>query len=142
MFHRLMYCVFIFTKGYFMKHMIVSLIVPEWKELLGAHEYRSFTMNPEDINDMFYQHLAEYQNRGFSNVMLIFDRNAEPEREVYIFPLHSRDIRKYQHNFEPKGYNFEPRGHIINIQEYLQEIETYNNTPELLEKLDQCSCKP
>ena len=130
-----MYCVFIFTKGCFLEHRIVSLIVPEWQELLGAHEYRSFTMNPEDINDMFYQHLAQYQNRGFSNVMLIFDRNAEPEREVYIFPLHSRDIRKYQHNFEP-------RGHIINIQEYLQEIETYNNAPELLEKLDQYSCKP
>lgn len=137
-----MYCVFIFTKGYFMKHMIVSLIVPEWKELLGAHEYRSFTMNPEDINEMFFQYLELYRHRGFSNVMLIFDRNAEPEREVYIFPLHSHDIRKYQHKFGEKGYNFEPNGHIIDIQEYLQKVATYNNAPELLEELDQCSCKP
>ena len=79
---------------------------------------------------MFFQHLKHYQNRGFSNIMLIFDRNAEPEREVYIFPLHSRDIVKYQHKFGEKG-------HIINIQACLQEIETYNNVPELLEKLDQ-----
>lgn len=125
-----------------MKHMIGSLIVPEWQELLDEYEYRSFTMNPEGINDMLYPHLAHYQNRGFSNVMLIFDRNAEPEREVYIFPLHSRDIEKYQHNFEPKGHNFETKGHILNIQKRLQEIETYNNAPELLEELDQCSHKP
>lgn len=125
-----------------MEHMIVSLIVPEWQELLDQHEYQSFTMNPEDINEMFFQYLELYRHRGFSNVMLIFDRDAEPEREVYIFPLHRRDIEKYQHNFETKGYNFETKGHIINIQAYLQEIKTHNNAPELLEELDQCSRKP
>ena len=120
-----------------MEHMIVSLIVPEWQELLDQHEYQSFTMNPESINDMLYPHLAHYQNRGFSNVMLIFDRDAEPEREVYIFPLHRRDIEKYQHKFGENGHNFEPNGHIIDIQAYLQEIKTHNNASELLEKLDQ-----
>ena len=120
-----------------MEHMIVSLIVPEWQALLGAHEYRSFTMNPDDINEMFFQYLELYRHRGFSNVMLIFDRNAEPEREVYIFPLHRHDIGKYQHKFGEKGHNFEPNGHIIDIQAYLQEIKTHNNASELLEKLDQ-----
>lgn len=122
--------------------MIGSLIVPEWQSLLAEHEHRSLAMNPDEINDMFLQHLYYYEHRGFSNIMLLFRQNATSEREVYLFPFQSRDIVKYQHNFEPKGYNFEPRGHIINIQEYLQEIETYNNAPELLEKLDQCSCKP
>lgn len=120
-----------------MEHMIDSLIVAEWQELLDQHEYQSFTMNPDDTNDMFFLHLKHYQNRGFSNAMLIFDRNAEPEREVHIFPLHSRDIVEYRHKFGEKGHNFEPNGHIIDIQEYLQEIETYNNAPELLEELDQ-----
>ncbi len=132
-----MYHVFVFTKGYFMKHMIVSLIVPQWQALLDEHEYQSLTMNPDDITDMFFQYLKHYQNRGFSNVMLIFDRNAKPEREVYIFPLHSRDIEEYQHKFGEKGYNFELNGHIIDIQACLQEIKTHNNASELLEKLDQ-----
>ena len=125
-----------------MEHMIVSLIIPEWQALLGAHEYRSFTMNPDDINEMFFQHLEYYRHRGFSNIMLIFDRNAEPEREVHIFSLHSRDIVEYRHKFGEKGHNFEPNGHIINIQKCLQEIETYNNAPELLEELDQYLLKP
>lgn len=124
-----------------MEHMIISLIVPEWQELLDQHEYQSFTMNPEDINEMFFQYLELYRHRGFSNVMLIFDRNAEPEREVHIFPLHSRDIRNYQHKFGEKGHNFEPNGHIIDIQEYLQKVATYNNAPELLEELDRSSHK-
>ena len=124
-----------------MKHMIGSLIVPEWQELLDEHEYHSFRMNPDYINKMFFQYLEHYRHRGFSNVMLIFARNAESEREVHIFPLHSRDIEKYQHNFEPKGYNFETKGHIINIQAYLQEIKTHNNASELLEKLDRSSHK-
>lgn len=142
MFHRLMYCVFIFTKGYFMKHMIGSLIVPEWKELLGAHEYQSITMNSDDTNGMFFLHLKHYQNRGFSNAMLIFDRNAEPEKGVYIFPLHSHDIGDYQHKFGEKGYNFETKGYIINIQAYLQEIKTHNNASELLEGIYQYLLKP
>lgn len=142
MFHRLMYCVFIFTKGYFMKHMIGSLIVPEWQELLDEHEYQSITMNPDDTNDMFFLHLKHYQNRGFSNAMLIFDRDAEPEREVYIFPLHSHDIDEYQHKFGEKGYNFETKGYIINIQAYLQEIKTHNNASELLEGIYQYLLKP
>lgn len=135
-----MYYVFIFTKGYFMKHMIGSLIVPEWQELLDEHEYESFTMNPDDTN-IFFLHLECYQYRGFSNAMLIFDRNAKPEREVYIFPLHSRDIEEYQHKFGEKGYNFEPNGHIIDIQAYLQEIKTHNNALELLKELDWSSHK-
>ena len=135
-----MYYVFIFTKGYFMKHMIGSLIVPEWQELLDEHEYESFTMNPDDTN-IFFLHLECYQYRGFSNAMLIFDRNAKPEREVYIFPLHSHDIEDYQHKFGEKGHNFEPNGHIIDIQEYLQKVATYNNAPELLEELDRSSHK-
>ena len=123
-----------------MKHMIGSLIVPEWQELLDEHEYESFTMNPDDTN-IFFLHLECYQYRGFSNAMLIFDRNAEPEREVYIFPLHSHDIDEYQHKFGEKGHNFEPNGYIIDIQTCLQEIKTHNNASELLEKLEQCSHK-
>ena len=80
-----------------MEHMIDSLIVPEWQELLDQHEYQSFTMNPDDINEMFFQHLEHYRHRGFSSIMLIFNRNAESEREVHIFPLHSRDIVEYRH---------------------------------------------
>lgn len=137
-----MYYVFIFTKGYFMKHMIGSLIVPEWQELLDQHEYQSFTMNPDDTNGMFFLHLKHYQNRGFSNAILIFDRNAEPEKEVYIFPLHSHDIGDYQHKFGEKGYNFETKGYIINIQAYLQEIKTHNNASELLEGIYQYLLKP
>lgn len=137
-----MYYVFIFTKGYFMKHKIGSPSVPEWQVLLAEHEYHSFRMNPDDINEMFFQYLEHYRHRGFSSIMLIFDRNAESEREVYIFPLHSRDIVEYQHKFGEKGHNFEPNGHIIDIQTCLQEIETYNNAPELLEELEQCSHKP
>lgn len=113
-----------------MKHMIGSPSVPEWQVLLAEHEYRSFRMNPDDINEMFFQYLEHYRHRGFSSIMLIFARNAESEREVYIFPLHSRDIVEYRHKFGEKG-------HILNIQKCLQEIETYNNAPELLEELDQ-----
>ena len=120
-----------------MKHMIGSPSVPEWQVLLAEHEYRSFRMNPDDINEMFFQYLEHYRHRGFSSIMLIFDRNAESEREVYIFPLHRHDIGKYQHKFGEKGHNFEPNGHIIDIQEYLQKVATYNNAPELLEELDQ-----
>ena len=136
-----MYYIFIFTKGCFMEHMIDSLIVAEWQELLAEHEYRSFRMNPDDINEMFFQYLEHYRHRGFSSIMLIFDRNVESEREVYIFPLHRHDIGKYQHKFGEKGHNFEPNGHIIDIQEYLQKVATYNNAPELLEELDRSSHK-
>ena len=137
-----MYYVFIFTKGYFMKHMIGSPSVPEWQVLLAEHEYRSFRMNPDDINEMFFQYLEHYRHRGFSSIMLIFDRNAESEREVYIFPLHRHDIEDYQHKFGEKGYNFETKGYIINIQAYLQEIKTHNNASELLEGIYQYLLKP
>ena len=52
---------------------------------------------------------------------------------MYLLPLQSRDIVKYQHKF--------PDGHIINIQECIQEIETCNNVPELLEQIYQSSHK-
>ena len=125
-----------------MKHMIDSLIVAEWQELRDEYEYQSLTMNPNDINDMFFQHLEYYRYHGFSNVMLIFDRNPTSEREVYIFPLHGHDIVEYQHNFGEKGYNFETKGYIINIQAYLQEIKTHNNASELLEGIYQYLLKP
>lgn len=125
-----------------MKHMIGSPSVPEWQVLLAEHEYRSFRMNPDDINEMFFQYLEHYRHRGFSSIMLIFDRNAESEREVYIFPLHRHDIEDYQHKFGEKGYNFETKGYIINIQAYLQEIKTHNNASELLEGIYQYLLKP
>jgi len=65
--------------------------------------------------------------------MLLFRRNATSGRKVYLLPLQSRDIVKYQHKF--------PDGHIINIQECIQEIETCNNVPELLEQIYQSSHK-
>lgn len=116
-----------------MKHMIGSLIVPEWQSLLAEHEHRSLAMNPDEINDMFLQHLYYYEHRGFSNIMLLFRQNATSEREVYLFPFQSRDIVKYQHKFR--------EGRIINIQECIQEIETCNNASELLEQIDQSSHK-
>ena len=116
-----------------MKHMIGSPIVPEWQALLARHEYQSLTMNPDLINEMFWQYLDHYEDHGFSNIMLLFHQNETSEREVYLFPLQSRDIVKYQHKF--------PEGCIINIQECIQEIETYNNASELLEQIYQSSHK-